>query len=205
MFNVNRLPIPQKLLRDNLSIPGGLTQYLVRYPTHLLSAVEALFFGLGTETCIGISLQLTQAGKLHAAAFCIGDKVLVVDNLFLSRLKEHTDRQKESQELLKQLCSNESAPLAGFNIGRIVMHLRVGLGVHASGVDISSIFTDKKPASPGQCFQGIVCPTVDSFVVDELWESVYLSNNEDNGQRDLMLRAWISFQYVFTQFPLSQF
>ena len=198
MFNVNKLPIPQKLLRDSLSMPGGLTQHLVKYPTHLSSAVEALFFGLETGTCIGISIQLTQAGKLHAAAFCIGDKVLVIDNLFLPRLKEYTNKQKESQELLKQLCSNESAPLVGFNIGRIIMHLRVGLGVHVSGADISSIFMPENPASPGQYFQNCACPTVNPFVVDELWESVYLSNDEDNGQRNLTLRAWVSFQYVFT-------
>ena len=166
--------IHQTILRDN-DTELRATAYSTGDFRHLAEDVDTL----------GIAIKLSPLGRLEAFAVASPERVVY------HKIEEgNTTRQGLQGSSLAALFSDAAPIVSAFAMPRLALHLRRELGLHVSGVDLSTLFVaSKAPWSPADFVEKRVQYDVDRFAILALW---YPTENPDEALRRLCLRAWLS-------------
>jgi regulator of nonsense transcripts 1 len=102
-----------------------------------------------------------------------------------------------SDDSFGRLLLGTAGLLVGFDMAKLALRLHRDLKLPVLGIDLSTLFSKntREPWRPSQFINAKVSPSINKFQVDNLWNSA-----NEQGNRNVCLRAWLSAWYVLVKF-----
>ncbi|KAG6840404.1 hypothetical protein C0991_006913 [Blastosporella zonata] len=153
---------------------------------HAGTAVEGLTMRLADEVPhVGLSMQRGRAGTVEFLALATCKEILII-SLDNDKRRELLTHDTPFENLLR----GDIYPLVGFDMGTSALRIAHDLKLNVRGIDLSTAFRANNwdPPFPSNVIKDRLFPEVDVALVDGMWIN-------EQGQRELGLRAWLSAWY----------
>ncbi|KAI0697439.1 P-loop containing nucleoside triphosphate hydrolase protein [Cytidiella melzeri] len=149
---------------------------------------------------IGVSLHLTEDGRVAALAFATTSEVFHVSlpaNAAVAGTNKRAGRSKSTPStssipaVTTTIHCQLHKTLVGFSMARIALHLFRDQGWHTNGVDLSSLLISplERTLYPSEFVERKVTKSAKRGVIDALW---YPDNDDEDIIDKVCQRAWIS-------------